>query len=222
MVMSVKKSPEYAVFNIEGGIGKHVSSTAVVKAYKNNHPTTKIVVVCAWPEVYLNNKDVHRVYRLGNVPYFYQDYILDKDTKVFAQEPYKETAHITKKQHLIHTWCDMLDIKYSGETPYMNFNMREKAWIDPELAKIQKVKPILMFQPFGGPGKNHQGEEEDKGQYMPLGNLDKDCETNNLSFDTSSSTTFSISISPDMSFDTPTLSIIISDTRYDFTSDSII
>jgi|14BtaG_2_1085337.scaffolds.fasta_scaffold04379_4 hypothetical protein len=158
MVMSDKKSPEFAVFNIEGGIGKHVSSTAVVKAYKKNHPTTKIVVVCAWPEVYLNNTDVHRVYRLGNVPYFYQDYILDKDTKVFAQEPYKETAHITKKQHLIHTWCDMLDIKYSGETPYMNFNMREKAWIDPELAKIQKVKPILMFQPFGGPGKNHQSD----------------------------------------------------------------
>lgn len=157
MVMSAK-SPEFAVFNIEGGIGKHVSSTAVVKAYKNNNPSTKIIVVCAWPEVYLNNTDVHRVYRLGNVPYFYRDYILNKDTVVFAQEPYKETSHITKKQHLIKTWCDMLNIKYNGESPNMHFNMREKAYIDPEIANIQKVKPILMFQPFGGPGKHHQAE----------------------------------------------------------------
>ena len=157
MVMS-DKSPEFAVFNIEGGIGKHVSSTAVVKAYKNNHPSTKIVVVCAWPEVYLNNKDVHRVYRLGNVPYFYEDYILGKNTAVFAQEPYKTTAHIGKTQHLIKTWCDMIGIKYSGESPSLNFNMREKAWIDPEIAKIQKVKPLLMFQPFGGPGKHHQAD----------------------------------------------------------------
>ena len=152
------KSPEFAVFNIEGGIGKHVASTAVVKAYKKAHPTTKIVVVCAWPEVYLMNKNVHRVYRLGNVPYFYEDYILGKNTEVFAQEPYKQTSHIGKKQSLAKTWCEMIGVPYNGEMPEMNFNMREKAYIDPEVAKIQKVKPILLFQPFGGPGKNHQAE----------------------------------------------------------------
>ena len=152
------KSPEFAIFNIEGGIGKHVNSTAVVKAYKKAHPTSKIIVVCAWPEVYLNNSDIHRVYRLGNVPYFYQDYILGKDTVIFAQEPYKETAHITKKQPLAKTWCDMIGVPYNGELPELNFNMREQAYIDPEVANIQKVKPILLFQPFGGPGKNHQAE----------------------------------------------------------------
>ena len=152
------KSPEFAVFNIEGGIGKHVASTAVVKAYKKAHPTTKIVVVCAWPEVYLMNKDIHRVYRLGNVPYFYEDYILDKDVVVFAQEPYKQTPHLTKKQSLAATWCDMIGVPYNGEQPSLNFNMREKAYLDPEIAQIQKTKPILLFQPFGGPGKNHQAE----------------------------------------------------------------
>lgn len=152
------KSPEFAVFNIEGGIGKHICSTAVVKAYKNNHPTTKIIVVCAWPEVYLHNKDIDRVYRLGNVPYFYQDYILGKDTVVFAGEPYKQTSHVTKKKHLIETWCDMIGIKYNGEGPDLPMNMREKAYIDPELAAIPKTKPILLFQPFGGPGKDHQAE----------------------------------------------------------------
>ena len=90
---------EFAVFNIEGGIGKHILSTAVVAAYKKNNPDKKVIVVCAWPEVYLHNKDVHRVYRLGNVPYFYQDYIVGKDTEVFAQEPYKQKSHISKNKH---------------------------------------------------------------------------------------------------------------------------
>ena len=55
-----EQSPEFAVFNIEGGIGKHICSTAVVKAYKNNHPNTKVVVVCAWLEIYLGNKDIEK------------------------------------------------------------------------------------------------------------------------------------------------------------------
>tara|TARA_S200002703_G_scaffold141348_1_gene133161 strand:+ start:13899 stop:14933 length:1035 start_codon:yes stop_codon:yes gene_type:complete len=152
------KSPEFAVFNIEGGIGKHICSTAVVKAYKNNHPTTKVIVVCAWPEIYLGNKDIERVYRLGNVPYFYEDYIYAKDTVVFSQEPYKETSHIKKQKHLILTWCKMIGIDYKGEAPNLPMNMREANYIDPELSKIQKTKPILLFQPFGGPGKDHQAD----------------------------------------------------------------
>jgi hypothetical protein len=152
------QSPEFAVFNIEGGIGKHICSTAVVKAYKNNHPTTKVIVVCAWPEIYLGNKDVERVYRLGNVPYFYEDYIYAKDTVVFSQEPYKETSHIKKQKHLILTWCKMIGIDYKGEVPNLPMNMREANYVDPELAKIQKTKPILLFQPFGGPGKDHQAD----------------------------------------------------------------
>jgi len=149
---------EYTVFNIEGGIGKHILSTAVVAAYKNNNPTKKVVVVCAWPEVFLHNKDVHRVYRLGNVPYFYEDYINGKDTDVFAQEPYRQTSHISKKKQLIETWCDMIGTKYNGELPKLAMNLREKNYIDPELAAIQKTKPILLFQPFGGPGKDHQAD----------------------------------------------------------------
>lgn len=152
------RSPEFAVFNIEGGIGKHICSTAVVKAYKNNNPSTKIIVVCAWPEVYLGSKDVERVYRLGNVPYFYEDYIYKKDTVVFSQEPYKQTSHIKKQKHLIISWCDMLGIEYNGEVPSLHMNMRETGYLDPELATIPKQKPILLFQPFGGPGAQHQSD----------------------------------------------------------------
>jgi len=146
------------VFQIEGGVGKHIAATAVIKAYKKAHPKRKIVVVCAFPEIFLRNKDVTRHYRIGMVPYFYEDYIYKKDVEVFAQDPYRQTAHITKKSHLIQTWCDMVGVPYNNEPTEISFNFREKevgaAIIDGAIPK--NGKPLLIFQPFGGPGKDHQ------------------------------------------------------------------
>ena len=126
------------VFQIEGGVGKHIAATAVIKAYKNAHPKRKIVVVCAFPEIFLRNKDVARHYRLGFVPYFYEDYILNKD--------------------VVETWCDMIGVPYNNELTEIPFNFREKevgaAMIDGLIPK--NGKPLLIFQPFGGPGKDHQ------------------------------------------------------------------
>ena len=149
--MSEKK----AVFHIEGGIGKHIAATAVIECYKKNYPDTNIIVVCAWPEVFLNNPFIYRVYKLGVYPYFYEDYIYSKDVEVFAQEPYKTTSHITKQRHVIESWCNMIGIKYTNEQPRLSFNFREH-----ELGRTvfinQDNKPVLIFQPFGGPGKGHQ------------------------------------------------------------------
>jgi len=145
------------VFHIEGGIGKNVAATAVIAAYKKAKPKRKIIVVSAWPEVWINNTNIARFYRIGNTPYFYQDVIKDKDVEVYSQDPYKQTSHITKKSHLIKTWCDMIGVKYNNETPQLNFNFRDveegrniaQQCHDPQ-------KPLLIFQPFGGPGPDHQ------------------------------------------------------------------
>jgi len=79
---------KYSIFHIEGGLGKHVAATAVARCIKNTHPDRELVIVCAWPEVFINLDFVDRVYRLGNVPYFYQDYIDGKDSLIFKHEPY--------------------------------------------------------------------------------------------------------------------------------------
>tara|TARA_R110002020_G_scaffold153242_2_gene332616 strand:+ start:1432 stop:2331 length:900 start_codon:yes stop_codon:yes gene_type:complete len=146
------------VFQIEGGVGKHIAATAVIKAYKKAHPKRKIVVVCAFPEIFLRNKDVARHYRLGMVPYFYEDYIYKKDVQIYAQDPYRQTNHIIKKSHLVETWCDMVGVPYNNEATEISFNFREKevgaATINALIPKNNK--PVLIFQPFGGPGKDHQ------------------------------------------------------------------
>ena len=153
---------KYAVFHIEGGIGKHVAATAVIEAYKNSKPDRHIVIVCAWPEVFLNNPNVHRLFRVGMTPNFYKDFIYQKDVEVFVQEPYKTTNHITKKTHLIESWCDLVGIQSNGEGPKININYREREIAFNIVEPNKSDKPILLFQPFGGPG----GQQENPFSWM--------------------------------------------------------
>jgi hypothetical protein len=141
---------KYSLFHIEGGLGKHIAATAVAKCIKNNHSDRKLIVVCAYPEIFLNLNFVDRVFRIGNTPYFYQDYIKDKDILIFKHEPYFTTEHITKKLPLIENWCKLYNLNYNYETPELVFNVRQQ-----QLAykKWKKDKPILLLHTNGGPLK---------------------------------------------------------------------
>ena len=90
-----------AIFHIEGGVGKNIVATSVIRCYKKQNPDTDIIVATAYPDVFLLNKNVSRSYQIGNMPYFYQDYILNKDVEIFAHDPYKTTSHITKKRNIV-------------------------------------------------------------------------------------------------------------------------
>jgi uncharacterized phage-like protein YoqJ len=103
---------KYLVFHVEGGLGKNVASTAVVTHLKKKYNDRKIIVVCSYPEVYLNNENVYRVYRIGATPYFFDNYIKDKDTIVLRKEPYYENDHVMRKTSLFETWFNMYNIPY--------------------------------------------------------------------------------------------------------------
>ena len=139
---------KYSIFHVEGGLGKHIASTAVAKCIKNNHPDRELIIVCAYPSVYLNLDFVSRVYRIGTTPYFYRDFINEKDSLIFKHEPYFTTEHIHKKMNLIENWCKLYNLEYNGEDPEIIFNKRE-------LQKLIKMwspsgKPILVIQSNGG------------------------------------------------------------------------
>lgn len=139
---------KYSIFHIEGGLGKHVAATAVAKAIKKTHPEREVIVVCAYPEIFINLSFISRVYRHGNTPYFYQDYIKNKDFLMFKHEPYFTTNHIKKQSSLIENWCELYNLEYSGELPEIKFNYREnqvnsKLW--------HRDKPIMLVHTNGGP-----------------------------------------------------------------------
>jgi hypothetical protein len=105
-------------------------------------------VVCAYPEIFLNLNFISKVFRLGNTPYFYQDYIKDQDTLIFKHEPYFTTDHIGKKLPLIENWCKLYNLDYLGEQPELVFNVRQ---LQHGFKKWQRPKPVMVIQTNGGP-----------------------------------------------------------------------
>lgn len=97
---------KYSIFHMQGGLGKSVAATAVSKCIKNNCNDRNLIVITPWVEPFLNLEYVDRVYKLGNTPYFYQDYIENKDSIIFKHEPYFTTDHIHKRVNLIENWCN--------------------------------------------------------------------------------------------------------------------
>ena len=137
---------KFLVWHIEGGLGKNIAATALLPDIAKQYKTRKIVVVASYPEVFLNHPDVYRVYRVGMTAYFYEDYILNKDTLVFRHEPYFQTGHILKQKHLVQNWAELLGVTYKKQLPNLHLNMMQK-----RLPNIwQRQKPILLIQTNGG------------------------------------------------------------------------
>lgn len=137
------------IFHITGGLGKHVLSTAVINSYKQTYPDKRIIVSSAYPDVFYRNPNVYETLDISRNQYFYKNYIHNKDVEIFAQEPYKQTKHIVNQWHLIDTWCDMVGVKRSAN-PSLHSSFREKE-VAAKILEPYNDKPIIIFQPFGGP-----------------------------------------------------------------------
>lgn len=143
----INTNDKYVIFHTEGGHGKQIQATAVIRAIKKQYPDRKIVVVCAWDGPFFYNPDIFRFYTFGQMQYFFTDYIKE-DTIILRQEVYHTEDHILKRKHLTESWCDMYGIKYDGYKPKIYLNPREL-----EIAK-DKIKPdgrpIMLLQTHGG------------------------------------------------------------------------
>ncbi|MHA2164165.1 MAG: hypothetical protein ACXABF_17270 [Candidatus Thorarchaeota archaeon] len=141
---------KYSIFHVQGGFGKHVASTAVAKCIKNNHPSRKLIVVGVWTEIFQNLPFVDRVYQMGNTSYFYQTYVENQDSLLFANEPYFTTDHIHKKLPLVQTWAKMYGLDYHGEMPEIKFNPLQKKIAKEFWTGRANGKPIMVLQTNGG------------------------------------------------------------------------
>jgi hypothetical protein len=141
-------SEQYCIFHINGGLGKNIAATAVAQCIKNNYPDRKLIVVCGWPDIFINLSFVDRVYGFNNTPYFYQTYIDGKESLIFHNEPYLTTDHINKKLPLIQSWCKMYNLQYTGEKPVLKFNATQRFFAE-QYYKIDD-SPIMVLHTNGG------------------------------------------------------------------------
>ena len=140
---------KFVIFHVEGGLGKNVAATAILKNIYKKYPDRKLIVVCSFPEIFLNNPYIHRVYRLGVSPYFWDDYINAKDTIVLRREPYFESTHMMQQTPLTETWHKMYDLPFNkkDDLPELYLNMTQNQMH----LQWQRSRPIMLLQTNGGP-----------------------------------------------------------------------
>jgi len=135
------------VLHIQGGLGKVILATAVIKSYKIANPKAKVVVVSGYPEVFVNNPDVHRFFGF-NTAYLWQDYYGNPEWNVFAQDPYFTEEWIKNHPiHLIDIWTDMLGVVSVQKEPLLFFSGPE---VDELNDMIKTDKPLVCIQSTGG------------------------------------------------------------------------
>jgi hypothetical protein len=138
---------KYVVFQIEGGIGKNVVATAVVRAISKSFSDRKIIIVTAYPDIWECNPKIFRIFQFGQISYFYEDFIDKKDTILFLQEPYRHQDYIFKRKHITQIWCELCGVEWDGEKPELYFTKLESNFVS---TLINKDRPIFMIHPFGG------------------------------------------------------------------------
>lgn len=82
------------IFQIQGGLGKSVAGTAVLKAIKKKYSKANIIVVTEHPQVFINNPNTNRVLQSHQTNGLYKTYIDKKDVKVFFADPYHHNDFI--------------------------------------------------------------------------------------------------------------------------------
>ena len=138
------------IFHIEGGLGKHIMSTAILKVIRKAHSNDTIHVVCTYPDVFKHNPAVDHVHQNGQHGAFYQNYIKgnETNTKLYYSDPYTHSDFILEQDHLLKIWCKQWGLTYNGEQPQIYLTQAEVDYFTPF---YKTDKPILALQTNGGP-----------------------------------------------------------------------
>ena len=137
------------IFQIDGGLGKNIMATAMIKVIKKRYKNYNLIVVSGYPDIFLHNPDVFKIYNSNNVNGFYVKYIRDQKCKIFVADPYKHSDFILEKPiNLLKTWCEIYNLRYNGEKPEIYLTQPELDYFKPY---YETDKPILAIQPNGGP-----------------------------------------------------------------------
>jgi hypothetical protein len=136
------------IFQIDGGLGKSIMGTAIVKVIKKHYPTDKIIVVTAYTDVFLNNPHIEEVIHTEKAQGIYLKYIKDQKSKIFVSDPYHHYSFQGQEKHLYKIWCDTFDLEYNGESPEFYLTQPEIDYFKPF---YNLDKPIMVIHPNGGP-----------------------------------------------------------------------
>lgn len=141
---------------VSGGVGREIALTGVITEYAKNNPDKEINIIAGFPDLYLNNPHINRVYPMQH-QYIFDDVI--KNMKYIDLEPYNDYDYYNKEMHLIEVYNKLLTGKPDMIEPAI-FLHEQEVNMAKEFIKTFK-KPVILFQPFGSMGGKFKKECKD-------------------------------------------------------------
>jgi len=164
--VKISKNTEYLIVDINGGIGKVISSTAAIRCLKKAYPDKKIIVLSGWPEVFDLNPNVFRTFRFHEYRHMYDDYA--NSSSLLMDNPYHLDSYRYEGKHIAEAFCEAWGVEFDG-------NYYPEIYLDEELMTIASKKmfdirsqskglPIIVTQYVGRLQK-----DESSGAFLPSG-----------------------------------------------------
>lgn len=136
----------YTIF-FNGGIGKHLCGTTLLRHIQNKDPEAKLIVVSGFPEVFLHNPRVYRnLHHMTS--YIFDDYINGTDLR--AGDPYSLIEYYHGKEHINKLFPKSMRFDGMNEDIYPEIYLSPDEIREAEDIIKQSNKPIITFQPTGG------------------------------------------------------------------------
>lgn len=138
------------LFIVNGGLGKNIQSTAVVKALYDKYPDSNIYVMASYPEAFANLSFVKKYFPNQPMPYFYDEI---RDFEIIEYEPYRSVEYSRGRCHIVDAWCKGIGIEAPIEKRGMiELDMHEMNVALSILANLNlpKDRPLIGFQFQGG------------------------------------------------------------------------
>ena len=145
----------------DGGIGRVLCLTPAIRTLKNREPDDRIVVVTGWPDVFVNNRDVSKIYPFSH-HYMWDDVV--RHGILYNPEPYQDYRYYTQQHHIIQSFDYLINgIDSSQPAPIINLTpqlVRFGIELVEHIKKESGKKHVVAFQPFGATA-NFDGEITD-------------------------------------------------------------
>ena len=88
------------IFQIDGGLGKSIMATAMIKVIKKRYKNSNLIIVSGYPDVFLNNPNVSEIYTPNQVNGLFNKFIKDQKCKIFVADPYRHGDFILESKEV--------------------------------------------------------------------------------------------------------------------------
>lgn len=122
------------LINVEGGLGKNIMLTAILKELKEKGGYDEVYVISPYHDVFKACSVVTDAFQPG-LGTLYQELVLDPECDVLWKEPYSNQLFIKKQCHLFDAWFDEFGIDTDIHT--------EPSTLVPQLDNVEKEYPQL-------------------------------------------------------------------------------